>query len=101
MKRQWPEMGELVAALFALMAVFGMLSFFVMLVAGLLDPSRSNPAILTALLTFTGSSAAGFAATWRFIVTATEQDGSALSSSDDAKPPTGDSPTVPGDRWRR
>jgi hypothetical protein len=99
--RRWPEMGELVAALFALMAVFGMLSFFVVLVAGIVDPARSNPAILTALLTFTGSSAAGFAATWRFIVTAAAQADSTVSGTSEPDAPTGDSSTVRHDRWRR
>jgi len=94
-------MGDLVAALFALMAVFGMLSFFVVLVAGLFDPSRANPALSTALLTFTGSSAAGFAATWRFIVNAAARADSTISGRREPEAPTEDSPMVPRDRWRR
>lgn len=100
-RREWPSMGELVAALFAIMAVFGLLSFGVILIAGLIDPQRANAALSTALLTFTGSSAAGFAATWRFIVQSVPATDSTVSGTRDEEPPTEDSPMVPGDRWRR
>lgn len=96
-RRQWPQMGELVAALFAIMAVFGLLSFGLVLIAGLVDPQRANAALSTALLTFTGSSAAGFAATWRFIVSTD----STISGKPDSEPPTEDSPIVPDDQWKR
>jgi hypothetical protein len=105
-------MGELVAALFALMAVFGMLSFFVVLIAGVVDPSRANPTVATALLTFTGSSAAGFAATWRYIVSVASKTPEPPPSSGSGgqcnltseekhfRDTTGYLPMVQRDRWR-
>lgn len=81
-------MGEVVAALFLLMFIFGLSSFAFILCVSFFTP-RIDAKVSLALLGFAASGATGFAATWRFMVLSKQREtpipGEALSIPNAAK----------------